>query len=101
MQAHLIATESKLDEHKIEHSAEIKQLHEKQRSLKSILAQYEQLLEPEEYSRLLNQAFEFGEISSINYYMEIAYNYTTVYNYLLTEMEYHQAIARLYRFQLN
>lgn len=49
---------------------------------------------------LINKAFALGQLSSIEYFMEVSYYYTTHNNFLETEKEYHEAVAVLLKYQL-
>lgn len=49
---------------------------------------------------LLKKSLSLGEISSIEYFMEISYFYHIYDDYLAIEKEYHHAFAELYRYKL-
>jgi len=100
LRANQITNDLSIDEHRVEHSSEIKQLHEKQNNLKSILLQYEEVFDSVNSTLLLDQALKMGEISSIEYYLELSYSFNAINNYLNAEKDYHRTIAELYRFQL-
>ncbi|PZR06404.1 MAG: transporter, partial [Flavobacterium psychrophilum] len=50
--------------------------------------------------QLLDKALKFGEITTIQYFLEASYFYTATNNYLQAEKEYNEVIAELYRYQL-
>jgi len=98
--AQVIFSELQVEQHKNQHHSEIQQLYEKYQNLKTILEEYQQLLITENNTELLDKALKLGEISSIQYFMEIIYFYNSYDKYLQLEKEYHQVIAELYKYQL-
>ena len=68
--------------------------------LKASLAEYRQILEGSNMDSLLKKALDFGQISSIEYFMESIYFYESYDTYLQIEKEYHLAIADLLKYQL-
>ena len=49
---------------------------------------------------LLSKALQLGQITIIQYFQEESYYFSALDKYLQLELEYHRAIARLYKFQL-
>lgn len=49
---------------------------------------------------LLNKALETGQISMIDYFVEITLLYDSMQNYLDVEKEYQNAVAQLLQYQL-
>jgi len=68
--------------------------------LKASLAEYRQILEGSNMNELLKKALDFGQISSIEYFMESIYFYDSYDTYLQVEKEYHLAVADLLKYQL-
>jgi outer membrane protein TolC len=99
-QANLIFAELNLQDHRNEHYYHIQQTYEKQVNLNLTLKEYESLFEGLNTVELLDKSLILGEISSIEYFMEMTYYYDAIKNYLETEKEYHQTIAELYKYQL-
>jgi len=99
-QATFSHSDLKLQEHKTEHSFYIKQLYEKHQNLKSLVEEYNQVLLNANNSELLNKALKAGQISSIEYFMELSYFYTAYDKLLLKDKELQKTIAELYKFQL-
>ncbi len=89
-----------LQNHINEHFFEIKQLYEKYTNLKIILEQYQTVFSTLNNTALLNKSLSLGQISSIEYFMELSYYYNAYNNYLETEKEYYEVIAELYKYQL-
>jgi len=73
---------------------------EKTQSLKENLDNYSLVLENVNNIDLLKKSLDLGEISAIEYFLEISYFYETYDNYLLVEKEYQQSIAELLRYKL-
>jgi outer membrane protein, heavy metal efflux system len=93
-------SEVKIEEHKNQHHFEIQQLYEKYQNLNITLTEYKQILATINNTELLEKALELGEISSIQYFMEINYFHSSFDRYLQLEKEYYSVIAELYKYQL-
>jgi outer membrane protein, heavy metal efflux system len=98
--ANLLFTDYKIAEHRTEHFYENQQLYEKYAVLKSTLSEYKKIFSSVNNAELLNKSLKAGNISSIEYFMELSYFYTAYDNYLKSENEYNQAVAMLYKYQL-
>ncbi|HEY0047399.1 MAG TPA: TolC family protein [Flavobacterium sp.] len=98
----IIATEMEIDAHVNEHFYHIKHLYEHYLNLKVTMDAY-RVANFDSAARnktLLAKAFALGQISSVEYFMEITYYYTALDNFLETEMQYHDTIAELYKYKL-
>lgn len=98
--ANLLFTDFRIAEHRTEHFYENQQLYEKYVVLKNTLTEYDKIFGAVNNTELLNNSLKAGNISSIEYFMELSYFYTAYDNYLKAEKEYNQAIAILYKYQL-
>ncbi len=98
--AQTLFSEVKVEEHKNQHHSEIQQLYEKYQNLNSTLTEYKQILATINNTELLEKALKLGEISSIQYFMEINYFYNSFDKYLQLEKEYYLVITELYKYQL-
>ena len=98
--AQVLFSELQVEQHKNEHYHETKQLYEKYQNLKTTVEEYQELLSTINNTELLEKALQLGEISSIEYFMEIGYFYSSYDRYLQLEKEYHQVIAELFKYQL-
>ncbi|AZA56525.1 MULTISPECIES: TolC family protein [Bacteroidota] len=98
--AELEMNEVQLNEHKVEHYYNIKSLYEKYTNLQKTLDEYQTVLESINSIQLLDKALRFGEITTIQYFLEASYYYQASNNYLLTEKEYQDVIAELLKYQL-
>lgn len=62
--------------------------------------EYAEALSCQRNDELLNKALEAGQISMIDYFVEITLLYNSMQNYLNVEKEYQNAMARLLQYQL-
>jgi len=99
-QASLIFSDLNLEDHKNEHYYDLMQKYEKQENLKITLAEYDSLFSSSNQIDLLDKSLSIGQISTIEYFMEMTYYYNALNNYLKTEMEYQKALAELYKYKL-
>ncbi|WPP51856.1 TolC family protein [Catalinimonas niigatensis] len=83
-----------------EHLYTNRRLYEKQQTLQNTLQEYEGLLSGLNNTALLEKALRLGEISSIEFFMEIMYFYEGEDKYLSLENEYQQTVAELLKYQL-
>lgn len=86
--------------HKIMFSSNLKQLFIKYQSLKESLEKYVTTLKKADSTSLLKKALDAGEISSIEYFLELSYYYQSYDTYLEIEQEYYKTIALINRYTL-
>lgn len=99
-QAELMVNEANLQDHINEHYYHIKQQYEQMTNLKITLDEYQTLFSSLNNVELLDKSLLLGQISAIEYFMEMTYYYEALKNYLKTEMEYNKVVAELYKYQL-
>ncbi len=99
-QANLIFADLNLQDHRNEHYYHIQQTYEMQQNLGLTLQEYELLFDGLNTAELLDKSLRLGQISTIEYFMEMTYYYDALRNYLRMEKEYHQAISELYKYKL-
>ena len=99
-QANLAFNDFNLQDHLNEHYYDIKQKYEKQSNLKITLTEYQTLFASLNNVELLDKSLSLGQISTIEYFMEMTYYYDALNNYLKTEKEYNKIVAELYKYQL-
>ena len=99
-QASLIFSDLNLEDHKNEHYYDLMQKYEKQENLKITLAEYDSLFSSSNQIDLLDKSLSIGQISTIEYFMEMTYYYNALNNYLKTEMEHQKVLAELYKYKL-
>lgn len=98
--AKMTFAESALTDHTNEHYYEIKQLYGRYESLKNILGDYEKINQSVEPIKLLDKALSAGQISVLEYFVELNYYNTTFNSYLEIEKEYYEVVATLLKYQL-
>lgn len=89
-----------LTDHTNDHYYEIKQLYGRYESLKSILGDYEKINNSADPIKLLDKALAAGQISVLEYFVEMNYYNTTFNSYLEIEKEYYEVVATLLKYQL-
>ncbi len=87
-------TESSLENEK----SFIRRQIEKVNALEKNYQQLRESLQSSDNAELLNKAYAGGQISAIEYYLELAYFYDIIDEYLRTEYEFNIAVASLYKF---
>ncbi len=89
-----------IESHKNEHYYEIRQLYEKYETLKDALNEYRSILESVKSEELLINALNIGEISAVEYFLEVNYYYSSYDKFLELEKDYHVVIAELNKYLL-
>ncbi|MDO9038871.1 MAG: TolC family protein [Lutibacter sp.] len=98
--ARMTFAEIALADHTNDHFYEIKQLYGRYESLKSILEDYEKINKSADPIKLLDKALLAGQISVLEYFVEMNYYNTTFNSYLEIEKEYYEVVATLLKHQL-
>lgn len=78
----------------------LKQLYEQAQALSLSREEYKQVLSGQHSAELLNKALEAGQISMIDYFVEITTLYESRQNYLNVEKDYFNAVAQLLQYKL-
>ncbi|HCN37664.1 MAG TPA: hypothetical protein DIS94_08145 [Bacteroidetes bacterium] len=91
---------SQIDAYKTHLKFETKELFEKNEILRKILIQNKEDLSTLNNIELLKKSLLFGEISSIDYLMELTYYYSIKDKIDLLEKEFYEVQAKLYKFEL-
>lgn len=99
-QAELSVAEVQVAQQNNQRYYDVKQLYEKYINLQKTVEEYEKVLSNINSIQLLDKALAFGEITTIQYFLEASYFYTATNNYLQAEKEYNEVIAELYRYHL-
>jgi outer membrane protein TolC len=98
--AKMVYVENTLTEHANEHYYQIKQLYGRYESLKSIMNDYQKVTNAIQSVQILDKALAAGQISVLEYFVELNY-YSSSYNsFLEIEKEYYDVVADLLRHQL-
>lgn len=98
--ARLLASELRISEHRTEHYHKNKQLYDRYLHFQNTLVGYRQVLDSANNEELLNKALHAGQISVIDYLMEVRYFYDAILRSFEAEKAVHDLAAELYKFQL-
>ncbi|MBK9636933.1 MAG: TolC family protein [Bacteroidetes bacterium] len=96
----LLYSESQLIAHTNEHYFHIKHIFERYTNLKITLQEYQTIFGTLNNTTLLNKALALGEITTMQYLMEINFYTEAQSDFIQTEKEYHETIAELYKYLL-
>jgi outer membrane protein TolC len=97
-QAQTLALQSIEADRKLQFYNQLKIHYEKAVSLQKTTTEYRQVLESSNNALLLKKALDKGEISLINYLMELTFTYTAIDNLLESEYEMNKAFSLLSQF---
>ena len=98
--ANQIFMQSQENNLRAELSSIIKQDYQKLLIMKTNLYNYSKAIETYDNAKLLRESLDAGQISAIEYFMEITYFYNIYDNFLELEKDYYQKLAGLYKFAL-
>ena len=93
--AQTIAIQAQHEDARLQFQNEVKSSYEKARKLQNVLQEYDQLLKTSNNEELLKKAFAQGELSLINYLLELSAYYEAIDQFLETERDYQLAAAEL------
>ncbi|MFZ4707521.1 MAG: TolC family protein [Bacteroidales bacterium] len=99
-QAQTIALQSIEVDRKLQFYNQLKIQYEKAASLQKTAFEYRQLLESSNNAVLLKKALDKGEITLINYLMEVSFTYSAMDNLLESEYELNKALSFLAQFEM-
>ena len=95
-EAHALRTE----EHRVEHFYEARHLYDRAFALRAAAKQYEQRLAGANSVALLEKAFNAGQITTLEYQMELLLLRESMDRWLRLEMEHQDALAELFQYKL-
>lgn len=98
--AKMVYTENAIVDHSNEHYYEIKQLYGRYESLKSILEEYQKVTNAMQSVQLLDKALVAGQISVLEYFVELNYYNMSYNSFLEIEREYYDVVATLLKHKL-
>lgn len=78
----------------------LQQLYEQAEALQLSRSEYQQILSGQHSTELLNKALQAGQISMIDYFIEITTLYESRQNYLNVERDYFNTVAQLFQYKL-
>lgn len=80
--------------------SELTQLYREAQSLHASMEEYQKTFQAQQDLELLKQALTGGQISMIEYFVEVSVLYQSHLNYLQLENQYQKAMARIYKSKL-
>lgn len=80
--------------------SELAQLYREAKTLHASMEEYSRTFQAQQDLELLKQALEGGQISMIEYFVEVSVIYQSHQNYLQLENQYQKAMARIYKSKL-
>ena len=92
--------ETRLDSQSDAEKAQLRQLWMKAGELRKSIQEYSSVLKQQDNMALLNKAIQAGQISMIEYFVNVSTFYQSMQNYLQLHNEYQKVMAELYRFLL-
>lgn len=79
---------------------ELLQLYNQSVALKTSIDEYQSVLKSQNNLALLNKAIQSGQISMIEYFVDVTTLYQSMQNYMQLQNEYQKVMAQLYKHQL-
>lgn len=80
--------------------SELHQLYNQSVALKTSMDEYNTVLKSQNSLALLNKAIETGQISMIEYFVDVTTFYQSMQNYMQLQNEYQKVMAQLYKYKL-
>ncbi|MEG2067874.1 MAG: TolC family protein [Tannerellaceae bacterium] len=99
--AQTIYTDLQLESTSLVVKSELQGLYDRALALKTSIDEYDRLLKSRQNLLLLSKAIRSGQISMIEYFVEVSTLYDSMRNYILLQNEYQKAMARLYKHRLG
>lgn len=98
--AQAIYTELKTESTAVQLDASLRGLYDQALAVKASLDEYDKRLNSRRNIALLDKALEGGELSTIDYFTELAGVTQSIQNYIRLENQYRKLLAELYKFRL-
>lgn len=98
--AQRLYTELKLESATLQQDASLRALYDQLLAVRSSLDEYRRVLVPHENIRLLDKALAGGQLSTIDYFVELTTINQSLQNYITLENQYHRLMAEIYKFRL-
>lgn len=93
-------TELQLESTRFTVENELRQLYNQSVALKASMDEYQTVLKSQNNLALLNKAIQSGQISMIEYFVDVTTYYQSMQNYLQLQNQYEKTIAQLYKYRL-
>lgn len=98
--AQALFTDMRLESESYTVENELLELYNRSVALKTSLDEYEDVLDSQDNLALLNKAIEAGQISMIEYFVDVTTYYQSVQNYLQLRNQYEKVVAEMYKQRL-
>lgn len=93
-------TEMQLESTTFTVTNELENLYDQSVALRTSMDEYRQVLHSQNSLVLLNKAIQAGQISMIEYFVDVTTYYQSMQNYMQLQNQYQKVMAQLYRFRL-
>ena len=80
--------------------SELRQLYNQSLALRTSMDEYNVVLKSQNNLALLNKAIQTGQISMIEYFVDVTTLYQSMQNYMQLQNEYQKVMAQLYKYKL-
>lgn len=97
--AQTVALQMQYDDSKLQFRNTLKNQYEKAKKLSELLREYQEALSVTSNHELLKKALDKGQLSLINYLLELSVYYETMDKYLETERDYQLAVSELQQWE--
>lgn len=97
--AQTVALQMQYDDNKLQFQNTLRSKYDKAHKLSVLLKEYQETLKVTNDYALLKKALDKGQLSLINYLLELAVYYDTIDKYFETERDYQLAVAELHQWE--
>lgn len=98
--AQVLFAELEIQNHRNQHFFETQEQYERQDALKRSLDEYQLVMTLVSNTALLDKALRLGEITTMEYFLEMSFYQNAMLHVLKTEHDYHVAVATLMKYRL-
>lgn len=98
--AQTLYTDMQLESATITVENELFRLYNQALTLRTSIEEYQKVLKSQNSVALLNKAIQAGQISMIEYFVDITTLYQSIQNYMQLQNEYQKVLAQMYKFRL-
>lgn len=79
---------------------ELQNLYDQSVALRASMDEYRKILKVQNNLALLNKAIQAGQISMIEYFVDVTTYYQSVQNFIQLQNQYHKVMSQMYKFRL-
>lgn len=98
--AQTLYTDMQLESTTVTVENELFRLYNQSIALRTSIEEYQKVLKSQNSAALLNKAIQAGQISMIEYFVDITTLYQSIQNYMQLQNEYQKVLAQMYKFRL-